>query len=387
MPAPPPGLIPALEAFRAATAEQEALAAAFTRVQEDVKARMAIAEHLPPVEYRGPAPAEQCVTLSTDELEKLQLSDALFCRLPLETIPAVAALLGVVALGAVRQVAKPHARAFGIHHFVPRSHSAVQQFRREEDARLGLMDDLDRPDLDDEDDFGHALDFTDDTFSKLEAYALDDVFLAMRHKSYETRLEHRNRMNWFFENTFLHLGDADAPQHAVALQRRCCRHFPKVSTVVFPNHIYTPPGIFCPRPLHVAVLVEDLPMARLLIIAALKSGCHKDIVFLLSHTPTTNWGEMSPLFLALLVLDEGALRDWLDLLCAAGSRLNHMDWHLYGVIKEAEINAAEEVMALEARLRLALEMSGASAYRRRLRCKQPRPQAPSPIEVPGEAWA
>ena len=88
------------------------------------------------VQYRGPAPAEQCVSLDAAALEQLQRSSSLFFgkrpdviraesertqaalvslrvlveRLPTETIPAVAAFLGPVALAPLRRASSAHAQ-------------------------------------------------------------------------------------------------------------------------------------------------------------------------------------------------------------------------------------------------------------------------------------
>ncbi|CAE7703822.1 unnamed protein product [Symbiodinium pilosum] len=341
-----------------------AIASEFWEQKALIEARLAQIATLPPVEYRGPSPAEQCVSLDAAELEQLQRKDAFFSRLPTLTLPAVAAFIGAVALTPLRRSSRAHAQAFAIHHFVPRSHAAVQQFRWEEDARQGYTEDLERPDLDDEDDFAHAMDFADATFSKVEVYAVDDAFLSMRRKGYESESEHRLRLNWFFENTFVHLGDD--PAHYLALQR-CCRQFPKVSALVFPNHVYSPPGgVFCPRPLHVAILAQDMALAKMLLRAALETRCNGDTVFLRSHTPNTNWGEMSPVFLALLVVSTETLAEWLKLLCAAGARLNHMDWHIYRVIQCADLpDGTEEKEALKERLEFALDLLHHSGQRGR----------------------
>ena len=162
----------------------------------------------------------------------------------------------------------------------------------------------------------------------------------------------------------------------------------QVSALVFPNHVYSPPGSnFCPRPLHVAVLVQDLSLAKLLLRAALGTRCNGDTVFLRSHTPTTNWGEMSPMFLALLSVESESLVDWLDLLCSAGARLNHMDWHLYGVIQSELSGAETEKAALRERLCMALGRLHRGLPRRRLCCKQAPPTAAEEPPDPSEAWA
>ena len=164
----------------------------------------------------------------------------------------------------------------------------------------------------------------------------------------------------------------------------------QVAGLVFPNHVYSPPGgIFCPRPLHVAVLAQDFSLAKLLLRAALETRCDGDVVFLRSHTPTTNWGEMSPIFLALLVVEPESLADWLDLLCSAGARLNHMDWHIYGVIQEVPTSATleREKAELQRRLQAALERLHRSAARRRIGRKQRPPElGPRPPEA-SEEWA
>ena len=191
----------------------------------------------------------------------------------------------------------------------------------------------------------------------------------------------------------LHCSDAVAnfrrPRiHSSALCRNVLLSFSEVSALVFPNHVYSPPGgVFCPRPLHVAILAQDMALAKMLLRAALETRCNGDTVFLRSHTPNTNWGEMSPVFLALLVVSTETLAEWLKLLCAAGARLNHMDWHIYRVIQCADLpEGTEEKEALKERLEFALDLLHHSGQRRRL-CRKQAPPKAAPKPEPCQAWA
>jgi len=237
--------------------------------------------------------------------------------------------------------------------FVATWHDAsVQEYKND-----GLLEDgEERPDLADQDNFGRALMFSDSRFSSLSPSALDDVFLSMRRKDGEMEAEHTARLNWFFDETFVHYCSAEDMN---ALVNRC--QLPSnIASSIFPNIVYNPSkNAFFPRPLHVAVLADHIQLGKLMLHFVDKAKCASSSIFLSDHTPGTNFAEMSPLLTAILFSPDRTLPVWLGMLARGGARFNKLDSCVVGNIVAHDQMTDQILTTFRARVRRALVLSGA----------------------------
>merc|ERR1711990_681397 len=128
-------------------------------------------------------------------------------------------------------------------------------------------------------------------FERLRASSLDDLFVAMRRKSGEDDAEHRARLHHHFTEGFLH---HDGAEEMEKLVKRCWLSS-EVAGYFFPDHVYSPPSdSFFPRPLHVAVLANDLPVAKMLLNFARLAKCDMETLLYNCHDASTNFSVMSP---------------------------------------------------------------------------------------------
>merc|ERR1712093_147473 len=117
----------------------------------------------------------------------------------------------------------------------------------------------------------------------------------------------------------------------------------EVAKCIFPNHVYSPPSdSFFPRPLHVAVLANDVPVANMLLRFARLANCDMETLLYNNHDCDTNFSVMSPVFLALLTIPDVSWESWSALLVEAGARFNKRDSCIAGnIVAHDDITDAE----------------------------------------------
>lgn len=308
----------------------------------------------PSLKKDSASPVESCVRFREEVFKARAPTSCFLSRLPIEPLTYVTALCGPVYLTAMRAACREYDALFHPRNFVATWHDANVQQHKDDGF---LDDDKERPDLADEDNFGQALIFVGDkSFSSLAPSALDDVFLSMRRKDNEDKAEHTERLNWFFENSFIHY---DGAEEMNILVDRC--QLPDcVARCIFPNAVYTTPkDSFFPRPLHVAIVAEHLELGKMLLSFAKNAECNLDIVFLRNHSAGTDFAEMSPLMIAILFASDRNLHAWLDMLTGGGARFNRLDSCVVGNVVDHDQMTDEVLSTFEARVRQALILSGA----------------------------
>lgn len=269
---------------------------------------------------RMPKPPEECVQFPPDALSALEGSA--FKWLTGGPVQVLAATLGPVALMPLRAASKCESKVFCAEFFSPVGWRQKRKMLGDEAFHSPLGDETYRAlmavslalEPDDEHAFGSALGFVV-PFEQLHASALDDMYLVMRKITLEDRDDPAAKLNYLLENTFTHFVGAE-PMHKLA----------EVARHIFPSHKYpTPSDSFFPRPLHVAVLARDLPLAKLLLRFTILSGCDLNNILCRYHTPASEFAVMTPVYLALLVLEDPDWDVWSALLVGASARFSIFD--------------------------------------------------------------
>mmetsp|Transcript_54469 Transcript_54469/g.96585 ORF Transcript_54469/g.96585 Transcript_54469/m.96585 type:complete len:205 (+) Transcript_54469:3-617(+) len=182
----------------------------------------------------------------------------------------------------------------------------------------------------------------------------------MRSKPREDDAEHRARLHHHFTEGFVH---HDGAEEMKKLAKRCWLST-EVAGCIFPDHVYsTPSQSFFPRPLHVAVLANDIPVAKMLLRFARLANCDMETLLYNCHDPSTNFSVMSPVFLALLTLPDASWESWSALLVEAGARFNKRDSCIAGNIVAHDDLTDTELTQFDGRVSRVLTLSGIPSER------------------------
>eukprot|EP00933_Yihiella_yeosuensis_P030272 TRINITY_DN23939_c0_g1_i1.p1 TRINITY_DN23939_c0_g1~~TRINITY_DN23939_c0_g1_i1.p1 ORF type:complete len:404 (-),score=71.61 TRINITY_DN23939_c0_g1_i1:439-1650(-) len=282
--------------------------------------------------------AERCVKLNVADLDALP-SESQLSRVPAAAFVTVAASVGPFALAPLRAASRSHHKAFHPQHFVPRSSEMTRQHRAKE-YWDEPEEQREHPDYVDRDNFQCALDF-DVEFESLFHHALDDVFLTIRPKKNESN----DRSGMVLELIAEGFAHHDGPEPMKKLMKRCrCKQLRLAMGYIFPTD--EPNASFFSRPLHVAVLADNMDVARLLIRSCTLGKVNLDELFLRHHNLQTNFREHTPLFLAMMITSEEQFEPWVELLAAAGARFSDLDvsagrWILWK-LQETDWESEEE---------------------------------------------